>query len=798
MKVTLEWLSEYVDIVLSPAELAEKLTMAGLEVETWHTQRRDFSGVISAKVLTVEKHPDADKLHLCSVDTGADPIQVVCGAPNVRPGMIAPFARVGAKLGQDFTIDARKVRGVQSFGMLCSEMELGLSDNADGLMELAEDTPIGVDMQELLGKPDTIYDIAITSNRPDCLSVIGIAREIAALTGQPLRKPEIQFKNISSEAISDYMRVDIRNAEKCARYSGRLIKNITIKPSPQWLVKRLLAVGVRAINNVVDITNYVMLETGQPLHAFDYRTLAGKQIIVRDATDKEPFTTLDDKQHSLTTDDLLICDGDKPVALAGVMGGLNSEVTPDTETVFLESAYFNPVTVRRTSTRLGLGTESSRRFERGSNPNGTCYAMDRAAQLMCELADAQVLESAIDNVARPIDPVIITVRTQRVNNLLGTRLTSGEMCNLLALLELQVQQQDQDGFTLSAPTFRPDLQKEVDIAEEVARLYGYNNIDFNMSPQIDQHQAENPVPAFRDKVREYLTGMGLMENVSYSLVSETFTKPFLAEGTESVALLNPMSGDMAVFRSSVLVSLLTNTAYNRNRQIPGVRIYEIGSAACKDPKDGYREWLQVGGVLAGVKSDNTWHGRQELYDFYDMKGTITALFKKCGIVNYQFGPTQDAWWDRQAQAVLIDGKTIGAFGKIAPAICSLFKIKATDVFAFYLNFTDLYANRTEVRTFETVSKYPSSPFDIALLVDLGVPIKDLQDVIRDSGGPYLKDVHLFDFYKGEQVKEGKKSIAFSLTFSSKERTLDDQEVESALKGVLQEIRSRFGAELRPG
>ncbi len=799
MKVTLNWLKDYVDIQLSPEELAEKITMAGLEVESIYKESREFSNVVAGKVLSVEKHPDADKLNLCIVDNGSEQLEVVCGAPNVSEGMIVPFAQVGAVLGNDFKITARKVRGILSNGMLCSEMELGLSERADGLMELPADTQVGADMQALMGEPDTVIDIAITSNRPDCLSVIGIAREISAITGMPLRKPEIKFNNTIDDDINAEMRVDIQNADKCARYAGRMIKNIVIKPSPDWLVSRLHAVGVRAINNVVDITNYVMMETGQPLHAFDYKTLAGNTIVVRDAKEGEPFTTLDNQEHKLDSNDLLICDGEKPVALAGVMGGLNSEVENDTTTVFLESAYFEPVTVRKTSTKLGLMTESSRRFERGSDPNGQVYAMDRAAQLMEELAEGQVVESFINNVAREIDPVEIAVKTERVNNLLGTRLTTSEMCDLLKPLEMQVLSQTDETFTIKAPTFRPDLLKPVDISEEVARLYGYNNIDFNMAPQIDQNQEANPQVAFRDKMREYLTGFGFMENVSFSLVSERHANPFLPAETKIVALMNPMSTDMAVFRSSVLISLLTNVAYNRNRQIPNLRFYEIGNAAYKVPgKDEYREWVEVCGILAGKKTENTWYGKEEAFDFYDIKGVVTAFLNKCGIENYELKPAKSSYWDAHSALVLVDGKEVGEFGKIDKKISSLFKIKVQDVFAFCLDFKTIYENRTTLKEFVPVSKFPSSPFDVALLIDVNIPIQNVLDEIWKSAGPYINNVHLFDFYKGEQIQQGKKSVAFSLTFSSKERTLDDEEVDRAVQGVLKHLKTLFGAELRPG
>ncbi len=799
MKVTLNWLKEYVDLTLAPDQVAKILTMAGLEVEEYHTETRNFSNLVVAQVESVVKHPNADKLSVCTVNTGSTKLQLVCGAPNVAAGMLAPLALVGATVAGGLKIEARTVRGVPSEGMLCSEVELGLSERADGLMVLPENTPPGMKMEDLLGEPDTVFDIFITPNRPDCMSVIGIARVLAAFTGAQFHKPVIQFSAPLMEPIEKSMSVEIKNSVKCARYSGRLIKDVQIKPSPFWLANRLHAVGIRSINNVVDITNYVMMETGQPLHAFDYQRLAGQKIIVREAVQGEKFVTLDNQQHQLDKEALLICDAEKPVALAGIMGGLNSEVEEVTHNVFLESAYFDPANVRLTAKILEMMTESSRRFERGSDPEGTIYAMDRAAQLMEQLADGRVVQSSIDNYPRKIDPVKIDLSVTRVNTLLGTSLSAQEIIAFLPALEITLLGQKGDLLQVTAPTFRPDLTREVDIIEEIAMLYGYDNIRFELAPQIDQTQEQNPHTHFRDQLRYFLAGFGCRETVSYSLISEKLAEPFLPEQCEFVKLINPLSLDMAGFRPSIILSLLTNVAYNRNRQMPDMRLFEIGNVAWKKPQQQeFTEITQIGVVLAGKKQQQAWNAKETAYNFYDIKGAVDAFLRKCGIDHYEQGKVQEKIWDKESTSILINGKYCGAFGKINAGLCSLFKIKVADVYAFFINYQDVYENRKTGYKYQAISKFPSIPFDLALLVDAGIALRDIEKEIWKSAGKNLVKLNLFDFYQGEQIQQGKKSLAFSLTFSSKECTLSVEEVDHAVKDVLSHLNKLFGAILRPG
>ena len=797
MKVTLNWLKEFVDISISANELSDILTMAGLEVEEIKPVERNFSKVVVGEIVESDKLPNSDHLSLCQVNIGSSVLQVVCGAPNAAKGLKAPMALDGAVLLNDFKVATRKLRGVESQGMLCSETELGLTNRSEGLMELSNDAIPGQNMSEYLGEMDVMFDIFITPNRPDCLSVIGIAREIAALTGAKLRKPDATVSPQSGD-ISDYMSVDINNPDLCFRYSGQYLKDIKIGPSPFWMAERLNNVGIRSINNVVDITNYIMMETGQPLHAFDYKLLENKKIIVRTATNSEDFTTLDGKDHKLNDSNLLICDGKKPVALAGVMGGLNSEVQNDTEIVFLESAYFEPANIRITSKKLDLSTESSRRFERGSDPNGTMFALKRAAKLMCEYADAVVIGDEIDNYPNNVFKKEIAVKVANANRLLGTSFTCQQISEILQPIELDVTKKNDSELLVRVPTFRPDLEREVDIIEEIARLYGYNNMPTELSPKINQMGEENEKVAFAQKLQGILVGFGFYQTLNLSLIHKKFGETFLPENAQFVELLNPLSEDLTVFRPSLLVSLLTTVAYNRNRQMHDMRLFEIGNVAWKDDSAFKSEFVQIAGVIAGDRSPNAWYGKAAANDFYDIKAVVDSFLGKLGIKNISAQETKENFWDSESVQILIDEQVVGGFGKLADKTVELFKIKTNDLYAFYLDVNMLYNNRSKEKYFKEIPKYPSVPFDLALIVDTKVKVGDIEKIIWEYGGEQLVDVHLFDYYKGEQIKNGMKSTAFSLTFSSKERTLGDDEIDNVINKILVQLGKEFGAELRQG
>ncbi len=796
MKVTLNWLKEYVDFDLTSEQLSEKLTMLGLEVEEYFTEPRNFSNVVIGVVKSVAKHPDADKLHVCRVSDGQEDYNVICGAPNVKTEGKYPFARVGADLN-GFAITARKIRGVKSEGMLCSEAELGLCERSDGIMELPQAAPPGQDFHDYLGEPDTIFDIAITPNRPDCLSVIGIARELAAAIHTPLKKPEVNIQKGSGN-IDEYMSVAIKEPDRCYRYSGRLLKNIQIKDSPNWLAERLSKIGIRSINNVVDVTNYMMMETGQPLHAFDYDLIKNKKIIVQTANKGDTFMTLDDQQRELNDDSLMICDAENPVALAGIMGGQNSEVNDNTTRIFLESAYFEPMGIRKTSRQLGLSTDSSRRFERGIDPEGTVYAMERATAILMQVADGKPVGDIIDVYPTKVEPASISISVHYVNKQLGAKLSLEIIQDILNRLQLSTELKNKNMLKVTVPTFRVDLTRPVDLVEEIARCYGYNQIDPVMAPRVDQRQMENEIESYRDKMRHVLTGLGFLETVAFNLVSEKHAQHFAPKGAFPIALLNPISDELAVFRPNILLTLLSTVAYNRNRQMNDLRLFEVGNVAWKTMDNDHIEKTQFGAILAGKRVKQSWLDQPEEFNFYDIKGYVATMLRQFQIMNYNIDKAVEPFWDAESASIRINGLYAGAFGRINQDTCNMFKIKSNDIFAVWFDYDTIFINRRTEKKYEPIPRFPSVPFDLALLVDADIAIADVEKAIYESGGAYLKDVYLFDFYKGDQVEKDKKSVAFSLTFSSKERTLSDDEVDEAVQKILAHLRSTLGAELRPG
>jgi phenylalanyl-tRNA synthetase beta chain len=794
LKVTLDWLKEFVHFDLNADQLVHALTMVGLEVEECSTLALDFSQVKIGKIVDFEKKSKADSLTVCQVDSGDKTYSVVCGAPNVKKGLLTPIALPGAVLAKGNVVGVKNVHGILSEGILLSEAELGLTDRADTIMELPAHAPVGADLGRYLGDPLVVLDVFITPNRSDCLSVQGLAREIAAMSGSIMQKHPVHIQEKDGPG-PDPVYVDIRDIEKCARYSGRLIQNIQISPSPFWMARRLYAVGIRAISNVVDITNYIMWETGQPLHAFDYRLLEGGRILVRCAEPDETFTTLDGKEHKLDDDALLICDSKKPVALAGIMGGLNSEVQPDTEIVFLESAHFDAINIRKTAKKLAIQTESSRRFERGVDPNSTVYAMNRAAQLMTETAHGQIVNQAVDNYARKIFPVEIEISQDHVNSLLGTFLTTEHIEKILNSIELKTLTRSEGHLQVQVPTFRPDLVKEVDLIEDVAIHHGYDNIPDHIETKINQLQISNERVSFKEQVRNVLAGIGLKEILSFNLIAEKHAQLFVPDGCSLIKLLNPISADLAVLRPSLIPSLMTAIAYNKNRQLADLAFFEVGNVAWD--KDGFIEQTHVAGMITGDRMPQSWYGQAQSVDFYDIKAVMANLLSKLGIHGFDLRQNAQGYWDHTAVSVYLGEKLAGVCGKIDSEICTQFKIKTPDIYAFYLDFDSLFENRRQKIVYEQISRFPSVPFDLALLVDYELPIGKLEQTIRSVSGSQLTDLRLFDYYTGEQIQKGKKSIAFSLTFSSKERTLSEEEVNTIIQAILVQLANLYGAELRP-
>jgi phenylalanyl-tRNA synthetase beta chain len=834
MKVTLNWLRQYVDFDWSPEELAERLTMLGLEVEGVRKIGGEFEGIVVAQILAREKHPNADKLSVCRVQDGRGERLIVCGAQNFQAGdkvpLILPGASLPPKAGEKepFTIKVGKIRGVESHGMLCSPQELGLPDQVDGLLILRPEAPVGQPFAEYLGRAghDVIYDLEITPNRPDLNSVIGIAREIAAVTGRPLRRPEPQ---VAAGALSvagapagttldNYVRVRVLEPELCPRYTARVIIGVKVGPSPDWLRTVLEKVGLRSINNVVDVSNYVMLETGQPLHTFDYRLIGRAAdgtptIVVRRAVEGEKFVTLDGLERTLTTDHLLIADEARGIALAGVMGGQNTEIGEATQDVLIESAYFAPTNIRRTSKQLGLRSESSYRFERGADIGIADYASRRCAELILQTAGGQLVPGVADACAGEIRPRSITLRPRKVCDLLGVSLGTDEMTTHLNRLELTTTEGGAESLTFAVPTFRVDLKQEVDLIEEIARLHGVDRIP-GTTPRgaVGAH----PFDAVYDQVmeaRRLLTGMGLNEALGQTLVASAEARRAAqvnagagtgagsGAGTEGVvALANPLSADMDVLRPSLLPGLLDSLRHNAAHKNQDVALFELGRVFNRSGAGPLREERRLAIVLTGQRAPAFWSGsdsREARFDIYDLKGVLEEFLEQFGLRGVGYNRRPDATpWLIESAAIALGGKlALGEMGQVQPALARRYDLRDA-VFVAELNFDQLLARRNAQRAFKPLPSFPSVRRDVALVVPESTTHDAVLDVVRKARPANLERVDLFDVFRGRNVPAGQKSVAYAFTYRGADRTLTDQEVNAAHERLIGDFKQKLGATVR--
>jgi len=793
MKITYIWLKEYIDFPHSPQELGEALTESGFEVEEVIETIKPFSGVAAGRVEQVEKHPDADKLSVCKVTDGTETFQVICGAPNVKAGQIVPFAKTGAMLPNGFKIKKAKIRGVESFGMICSKEELGLEKSSDGIWAVEDDVKIGEDFYKYLEtQQDFIFDLSITPNRPDCLSLIGFAREVGAIAGGSIKLPEASIKENKSSNVDSIIKIKIDDPEGCPRYAGRVIKGITIAPSPLWMQERLEAVGIRPINNIVDITNYVLMEYGHPLHAFDLSQIEGNEIIVRSSRPKEKFTTLDDKERTLPENTVMICDSKNPVAVGGIMGGLNSEVTDSTTDILLESAYFKPERIALSSRKLGLSTEASQRFERGADPNGVIAAINRASALMQELAGGTVCEGICDVYPKEIKPHRIHLDHNKINRLLGTSFSLQEIKKKLASIQLAF-----DGSDVVIPTFRPDLKINVDLAEEMARLVNYSNLPVNTVTEILFEQ-EQPYLEYRNSfIRKTMLELGIQEAFSSSMLKESEAAPFTEE--EFIRIMNPISDDLTVMRPSLLPGLLKSVNYNLNRNIPDVQLFELGRVFKNFKGDKLPEQpYSLAAVICGQRSVPDWSNSSSEIDFYDIKGYLENFISKISLDNSKFILYDKSSWfsDQETIALAAGGnEEAGLCGKVDPQICRLFGIE-TPVYAFELNIDILSRYFNNERTYKPVPRYPYSERDMALVFDESVLSGDVLKYIEKTAGKLLSDVFVFDIFRGGSLPDAKKSLAVKMRFQSHERTLSDKEVDKLFHKIIDKTCKEFNASLR--
>jgi phenylalanyl-tRNA synthetase beta chain len=807
MKVTLNWLKQYVDFNWSSEELTGRLTMLGLEVEGVQKISGAFDGIVVAQIIARDKHPNADKLSLCRVNDGTGERQIVCGAHNFKAGDKVPLILPGASLPpkpgtqEPFTIKVGKIRGVESHGMLCSPQELGLPDQVDGLLILREDAKVGQPFAEYLGRSggDVVYDLEVTPNRPDLNSVIGIAREIATVTGNLLKIPEIRSHK-SEVRTESFVAVKIEDAELCPRYTARVIKGVKVGPSPDWLRGTLEKVGIRSISNVVDVTNYVMLETGQPLHAFDYHLIAkdtdGKPtIVVRRANEKEKFKTLDNQEHALTGEMLLIADAQKGIALAGVMGGANTEINDSTVDVLIESAYFSPVNIRRTSKQLGLRSESSYRFERGADVGICDWASQRAGQLILETAGGQLAEGVVDIYPKPVEPKQITLHFAKTKDLLGIGISHLDQISFLTNLGLTMTEQTPGICIFKIPTWRVDLKREVDLIEEVGRLYGVDKIPATPPRGAIGANAFDSAYDQISEVRRILTGLGLNEAQGQTLVSSAECR---VSSAEVVALVNPLSSDMNVLRPSLLPGLIHSLRYNVTRKNYDVALFEIGRVFT-NVNGRSKEERRVAIAITGQRAENFWSGgeRDAKFDVYDLKGLLEEFFGQFGVRGVTFARhIENNALFLESATISLDGKLqLGEFGLLLPALAKKYDLREA-VFLTELNLDLLLARRNPSKSFKSLPQFPSIRRDVAMLVPEATTHESVLQAVKQTTPANLEHVELFDIFRGKNVPEGQKSLAYAFTYRSPEKTLTDAEVNAAHMKVVEAFKTQLKAAVR--
>jgi phenylalanyl-tRNA synthetase beta chain len=799
VKVPLKWLRDYVDITLTPQALAHRLTMAGNEVSEILCTSRDWGKISVAQVVDVSPHPNADRLHLATVDLGGERITVVCGAPNVARGQKVAFARLGAELidghsGQPAILKATRIRGVESAGMVCSEKELGLSDYHEGILVLPEDAPVGTPLADYLG--DTVLDIDVTPNRPDCLSLLGIAREVAALTGQAVREPPLDYPEEGRPA-KERAKVEIVDRDLCPRYCATLIDGVRIGPSPPWLQERLLAAGLRPISNVVDATNYVMLEVGQPLHAFDFSRIGGRRIIVRRTRPGETITTLDGSARPLALDMLVIADAGEAVAVAGVMGGAASEVNEGTTTILLEAANFNPATLRRTSAALKLRTDASVRFEKSLSPELAMVGVRRATRLILELAGGRAAPGVIDVYPGKQRVTRIAVTQERLRKILGVQLSVSHVRQTLTSLGFGCRWLPPDRYVVRVPYWRTDVRIPDDVAEELARVIGYDELPTTTLSGVIPSATPQPARKLRERVRDILAAAGMQEVITYSLTdTESLAKVLSPEEVAArppLRVANPMSRQQEYLRTTLRASLLETMAANlRHRQTGMVALFETARLYLPRPDDLPQEVECLAGVVSGARPDR-WGHPGESVDFFDAKAYLDLVFDRLSLTPAYDDCEDFALLPGRSAEVRLDGERLALVGQVHPRVTTAFDIEQ-DVFLFELDLEALLPHTGKPQTYQPLSRFPAVEEDIAVVVDEGVPAGQVQGIIESSS--LVQRAVLFDVYTGPPVPRGKKSLAYSMAYQSLEHTLTDAEVQRERRRILERLSRQVGAELR--
>ena len=788
MKFSEQWLREWVNPAVDTNTLCEQLTMAGLEVDGVEAAAPEFSGVVVAEITKAEQHPNADKLQLCEVSTGTETHQIICGAPNARAGIKVACAEVGAVLPGNFKIKKAKLRGVESFGMLCSNSELGLSDEHDGIIELPEDAPVGQDIRDYLALNDTCIEVDLTPNRGDCLGIRGIAREVAVVNELEQCVPVIPEV---PAAIEDVVSIELQAPEACSRYVGRIIKGIDPKAeSPQWMVEKLRRSGIRAIYPLVDITNYVLLELGHPMHAFDLREIHGG-IRVRYPEENEKLVLLDGREVALTKDTLLIADHERPLALAGIMGGEHSGVADDTFDVLLESAWFNPLAIVGKARHYGLHTDASHRYERGVDPELQVQAMQRATELVIEICGGQagpVVDQRNDE-HRP-KPISLELRSQRIERLLGVSLPNASIESILNRLELSTVKTD-SGWQVTVPSHRFDIDIEADLIEEIARIYGYNNLTAAKS-QAEMTMLSKPESDSESYLmKRFLADRGYQEVITYSFVDPELQQLLFPE-SNALSLMNPISTDMRDMRVSLFPGLISALQRNQSFREPRVRLYEMGLRFVQDGEQ-LHQTPALAGLIYGSRLSENWENQNDSVDFYDLKGDLEALLKTTALEFEFVSGSHSALHPGQTAEIRISGEVIGHIGAIHPAVAQKIKL-AGPVYLFEIDYSKI--DTGTIPTYQPWSKFPASNRDLAVVVDESVTASELLKVVSHAGGKSLQKARIFDIYRGKGVDFGRKSVALGLIFCDFSTTLTDTEVNASMSQIIEQLSTTYNATLR--
>ena len=798
MLISLNWLKQYVDIKESVEEIANALTMIGQEVEAIDIQGKDLGNVVIGQIVEFDKHPNSDRLTLLKVNVGEEaPLQIICGATNHKLNDKVVVAKIGAVLPGNFKIKKSKIRDVESFGMLCSDAELGLAKESEGIIILPEDAPIGKEYREYAGLNDVIFELEITPNRPDCLSHIGIAREVAAYYNRKVKYPVIEIAE-TIESVNTVIKVNIEDKDRCKRYMGRVIKNVKIKESPNWLKTRIRAMGLNPINNVVDVTNFVMFEYNQPMHAFDLDKVEGN-ITIRAAKENEEITTLDGVERVLKNGELVIADDEKAIAIGGVIGGQNTQIDNDTKNIFVEVAYFTPENIRRESRDLGIFTDSAYRNERGMDIENLAAVMNRAVSLLAEVAEGEVLSEVIDKYVEKPKRAEISLNLEKLNKFIGKTLTYEEVGKILTHLDIELKPLGDGTMLLTPPSYRADLTRPADIYEEVIRMYGFDNIEAKMPVMSIESGEENTNFKISRIVREILKELGLNEVINYSFIPK-FTKELFNFGEEVIEIKNPLSEDMAVMRPTLLYSLIANVRDNINRNQTDLKLFEISKTFKKlgEGQNGLAiEDLKIALILSGREEKNLWNQSKSDYNFYDLKGYLEFLLERLNVTKYSLTRlTNNKNFHPGASAEIKIGEdVIGVLGELHPNLVNYFGIKREKVFFAELNLTSLLKYIKIKVNYETISKYPEVLRDLAITLDRSVLVGEMVKEIKKKVN-LIEKIDIFDVYSGDKIDKDKKSVAMSIVLRDKNRTLTDEDIDKAMTAILELIKDKYNGEIR--